>query len=589
MNRKYRIFLITVLALTTVKMIFVGTNLDEGYGIELAWRIARGDLMIAEMWEPHQTSAIFGAVLVKLFWLFSGGSDTGLILYMHVWGVALQFLVAWFLYRSLKKILPEKMETAAFLSACIYMLSYPKGVISPEYSNLQNLFTTCSGLCFMLFMQTSSGPASTEKNPAGATGKGYVYLVLTGVFLSCAVLSYPSMVILYPVILILLCVGLKERRGQAVLAVTLPCLLLGGAFLLYLFSYMDMQQLMTGISYVLSDGSHSESLLIRTGKNLGYLAMLFLRIAVYMIAAFAGTAVLKRLVLKGLTKKQEKILSCFIALLISLVVQTGVWLFGDTFVNQPLAELLLLTVFAFVFFRKGSRTPIFYLAVFSVTGLVAATILSNFMLLELVAYLYPAGIAGMLMLWENAEKAFSEEGEVAADGKVFAGKRFQERITAVMAGLWVLLLCFGHVWVTSYGGEMHVTPFGIGNIQKSGPGIGILTNYMTGYRYNVVAERWEELIQEGESVLYAGPSSFYYMLGKDVVISAPNTISTPMYDETLLDYWEMYPERYPDVVLVESCYGEVMYGEDEFIMRWLNEDYQASSVTDYEYIRVYRK
>ena len=73
------------------------------------------------------------------------------------------------------------------------------------------------------------------------------------------------------------------------------------------------------------------------------------------------------------------------------------------------------------------------------------------------------------------------------------------------------------------------------------------------------------------------------------MVSAPNTISTPVYDEMILYYWEMHPERYPDVVFVESCYGEVMYDEEEFIMKWLNTEYNASSVTDLEYIRVYRK
>lgn len=152
MKKKYRLLLLLIVLLTAVKLIFVGSNTDEGYGIELAWRLAGGDRMLLDLWEPHQTSAIFGAVLIKLFRVFSGGSDTGIVLYMHIWGIVFQFLTAYLLYRVLKYILPQEMGDFAFLGSCVYALCFPKGVIAPEYSNLQNWFMTCSVLCFILFM-----------------------------------------------------------------------------------------------------------------------------------------------------------------------------------------------------------------------------------------------------------------------------------------------------------------------------------------------------------------------------------------------------------------------------------------------------
>lgn len=568
MKTKEKKLLLLVICLTACKMIFVGSNVDEGYGIEVAWRLARGDRMLLEMWEPHQTSAIFGAVLIKLFWLFTGGSDTGLVLYMHFCGICLQFAAAYFLYLVLRQILPEERKDFAFLGGCVYTLCYPKGVIAPEYSNLQNWFTTCCALCFILFLHNYR----QDKGISRENGKELCSLVLSGVFLSGAVLVYPSMVLLYPVMAAVLCCRLKKGKWQAVLFLTLPCLVLGGIFTGYLFSYMSLGQIEQGISYVLRDGAHTAGPLSRAGETVWQILMLLLRTGIYYGAAFGGICLYGRKI--SMDRRQIRIASCYGALLISFVVQIGIWLFRDEFINQPQAELVFLVILAMILFFCGEKgkaaKECMILVIFSLTGLLAAILLSNFMLKELIGYLSLGAIGGAGILYQTEKEAW------------------QKKTFETVMCFWILTLSFGRVWVTSQGSELHTTPFEIRNIQKSGPGIGIITNYMTGYRYNTIAEEWDTLVRDGESVFYVGPSSFYYMQG-DVIISAPNTISTPVYDESLLDYWEMFPRRYPDVVLVESCYGEVIYPDDSFIMCWLNTEYGASLVTDYEYVRVYRK
>ena len=40
------------------KNLFIGADTDEGYGIMAGYRLAMGDRLLLEMWEPHQTSAI---------------------------------------------------------------------------------------------------------------------------------------------------------------------------------------------------------------------------------------------------------------------------------------------------------------------------------------------------------------------------------------------------------------------------------------------------------------------------------------------------------------------------------------------------
>ena len=118
---------------------------------------------------------------------------------------------------------------------------------------------------------------------------------------------------------------------------------------------------------------------------------------------------------------------------------------------------------------------------------------------------------------------------------------------------------------------------------------GILTSYMSAYRYNCNAEVWKEAVPEGSTCLYVGPDQYYYMFG-DCRIAAASTISTPVYDENLLAYWELNPDRYPDVVVVESWFGDMSAApEGSFIRQWLESEFHAVQVTEYSYIAVYYK
>jgi hypothetical protein len=155
--------------------------------------------------------------------------------------------------------------------------------------------------------------------------------------------------------------------------------------------------------------------------------------------------------------------------------------------------------------------------------------------------------------------------------------------------MFLLSEVFGRCLLMIGGEEGSSMTFQVRGISREGVRGGILTSYMNSYRYNNNYELFPEIIPAGSMVLYLGPSSFYYMLG-DCRIASPTTISTPEYDESLELYYELHPERFPDVVVMESCYGDVSYfGEEDYIFKWLEEEFQPVEVTDYPYVRVYRR
>jgi len=75
----------------------------------------------------------------------------------------------------------------------------------------------------------------------------------------------------------------------------------------------------------------------------------------------------------------------------------------------------------------------------------------------------------------------------------------------------------------------------------------------------------------------------------DAIISDSSTVSTPTYNESILDYWTVNPHKYPNVIAVQCWYGEMRVEDDTWIMQWINNEFKPDEVWDGRYWRFYRK
>ena len=80
-------------------------------------------------------------------------------------------------------------------------------------------------------------------------------------------------------------------------------------------------------------------------------------------------------------------------------------------------------------------------------------------------------------------------------------------------------------------------------------------------------------------------------LYEDVEVGAPTVMSTPTYTEDLLYYYELNPEKYPDVIVVASSFGETAWElqSNDWLMNWLESEYQPDEVVDGNYWKYYVK
>jgi hypothetical protein len=128
---------------------------------------------------------------------------------------------------------------------------------------------------------------------------------------------------------------------------------------------------------------------------------------------------------------------------------------------------------------------------------------------------------------------------------------------------------------------------------KHGPAVGVLADYMCAYIYNSNYEDFRNNLEEGDNVLIVtnmvfSPGTTPYMF-EDYEVCHFSIVDPTSYDERLLTYWELYPSKKPDVIVVDCWYGELKEDPGNWIMKYIENDFGYSEVIDGKYVRFYKK
>lgn len=537
-------------ALATLKVIFFFTEIDEQYAITMAYRMACGDRMFLEMWEPHQTSGFLAAFLIKIYMLVTGGMD-GVTVYLRLAGVLFQAAVSLFLYATLKKFCSED---AAFAAAVFYYNTLGKFSQTPDFANMLMWFSMLMLLCLLHFFAEDGGRK--------------IWLVLAGISTSLLVLSYPTCIlVVFPV-----CFGIWRMSAGRDKTVNIGCFLgtcgiCGLAWLLYFLSHMTPEELMYGMTQMMTDGSHSSTI---ARKLMGYMGD-FLKALPYAVAAFAPALVLWK-VLKLFFKKSYSFFMVF--LLSAMVQQMIIWLTMNHYIKFPdIFYLILLAVGIYRYFGREkygiTADNRFYQALFwfgSITALwilLAALMASNMRLFESNEYMMIGMIAAFGYLeWER--------------------KQTKRRWIVIVLGL-TCVACFrkGYLMPHLYGND---TIFVTKQKALDGPLEGVYCRYIDGYDYNMRGMLIDQYIPRKSKVMYIGVETLVYPQGEYEVCNF-STISTPRLDERMFIYWERYPEKYPEYVIWDFKVPDESRPSDEVSERLLQD---AELLVEDEGIQIYK-
>ena len=569
-ERIFRIFLIVLCTMTALKLLFAGYDIDEQYAVSMAYRMLKGDLLLTDMWEPHQTSGFLCALLM-LPYLALFHTTTGIFLYLRLWGLLLHGLTALFLYRTLSR---RFTSDYAFLLACIAFFTLPKLMFLPEFSNLQTDFLLWAVLCLLRYYDPA---LSRRERPS----LGYLYAA--GVFMALEVLSYPSTILAFLAAFVCM-LRYRGRRGHSAAAelpgLLLPCLLGAAAFLAALFSYIPLSELGSLIAIVSSDGSHSAPLiqrLLQHARSLGQLSLYFL---LYVLVT-TGLLLICHLKSK---KPFSAAAWCSLLLSCTLLGQVCIWLFAGQYPNYPMAEYFFLPVLLFYAMLRHKVSPSPTLGFFVLTPLAAflgILLFSNHPLLVSLPFLTPC-VVGILSLPEL--QAYQQRPAEA--GAPEYGKKSTVRLPGMpqaLLVLWVCVLLFGRCYMLRTTGGTHYTVLEELSLMRHGPAAGLIADTPSVIRYRDNYQLITGSLPDGAKVFYMGADTDIYLM-KDMEFCTPSTICSPTFDDKILLYFQQHPEKEPEYVV---CDAGLLY-TDPWVSAYIQENCPEAPIAVNDYLIIYQ-
>jgi len=583
--RIIKILLIFFSVAAALKILFVGFDLDEQYAVSMSYRLLKGDILVKDMWEPHQTSGFLAAFLM-LPYVALTKSTTGIILYLRICGLFIHCLTAFLFYRQAGRILKEYTAMASDfcrdicrLITCICFFSLPKLMFFPEFSNMQMWFLLLLILCILhYYTQIISGRKAFP-----------FWLFCAGICLSLEILSYPSSLLLFPacIYFILRCrqsgreKAADSARRQPSLArelasFCLPCLFSALLFAGYLLSHMSLQELAALLPLATSDGSHADTLTDKLITNGCSLLEILFYFAVYGLIALAISLPLKgRILLRDLPgrrpagKKRSFAFIWGIALLfVTLLGQVLIWILGDRFPNYPSVEYFFVPALILVLIShrsKSERIFSFPLVILPLTAFAGIILMTNHPLLVSAPFLGICTAGALLCLFLHIKES--------------------RPLLRVILVFWVFVLLFGKCYLIRTTGGRHYTLFQPVSIMREGPAACLMADTGTVQQYNAFYDLLQEAVPEHSKIFYIGTANGIYMMG-DMEYCTPSTISSPTFDEKIEIYFSMHPEKFPEYIICDSNLAD-LEGEG-FLPDYLRKYCNPEPVSENDFLVIYR-
>lgn len=553
--------------LAAIKVLFFDYTMDEEYQIMMSYRQLSGDALFREMWEPHQTSAF---LTTALMWLYRSvtGTYTGVLLYLRVCTTAIQAGICIFLYHMLAK---RTKKEYALLLTLIYFNVVPKIIQIPEFANMQLWFFTLLTLLLMAYY---------EKFDTNAK-HGWWFMIAAGAAMSLEVLSYPSCILLFPFFLAYIAWKSKGRRIRDILLFAGTCAVCAGVWLGLILRKVLFADFVRNVKLLLEFDLTHELSGATSGKAAGIVSNLLWGFLVLAVCALIGVAValITAKCKKETTKAQLFTLAGATAVLASGVIQLVLWIVCKSgYETYQLHLFLVMAVWLLVCRRKDERTKLLLPGI--IGTLISYEVVIYISDLEMY-YALPHGVLGVVF---------------ATLVIVYALEDAWEEKARTVTMIFLIGLCFVCVFGKGYtlrAGRNYNVVTDTESIMKHGPAIGVLSDYMNAYMYNCNYEDFGAYVKPEDTVLIVTnmvhtESTTPYMFGGNKVAHY-SIVDPTAYDERLLAYWELYPEKEPDVIVVDCWYGELKEDPANWIMQYIENEFGYTQVTDGRYVRFYRR
>ena len=550
-----------ILLLLSALILFIKTRYsfcwsDETFYFSTTYRFYQGDSIFLHDWFPTQLSSIILLPIFTLFVKITGSTD-GVILFFRQLFVIVSLINAICLFNMLKNRTKELI--ALLCSLCLLFYTH---------LNIATLsYYTISVQCYLMAMVCTYYYYSNKKKR---------YLVISGILFAISVLALPTMAAAYVLVVILgliLVLIVKKLRADnsfrkfidslelvTIFKYTLAGIMIPAIiFFIFLLTNVSIKDFIAAIPYVLSDEEHVTDLIYPFKK-------FFIGInEVYGYTAYAGyLLILVSFIIHPFKLASNKQLKMYLFL-------ADVLLFIDYFIcsinhTGYIQTAILLFALPLFFLNKNRDRHLFFL--FFASGLIFSMVFSyssNGYLYILSMGHFIAPIGGILTIYDFAVDALNNQHRdiITQSGTSTCIQR--------NFGTICYITCIAFLLV----GTVQTMTLRLNNIYRDapllqldskiekGPAKGLYTTnkHMTQYNeiYDTITRYCtsQSLGHEG-NIFITKLLPFGYMC-TDLRCASPTSWRTQFNSQRLQPYYEMNPDRYPDIIfVVDEEYGSYL-------------------------------
>ena len=545
---------------TSIKMMVVGFSADEEYQLLLSYRLAKGDHLFREVWDTLQTSAFYAQFLTWIFIKITHGTE-GVLLFLRACSILTQGGVSVFFYSTLKKRLSKE---SSLLLATAYFCYFTKLLAIPDFSNLQSW-----GMMILICALWRAWEGLREDE---AKGEKWIPWVILAALSYCVIVLSSICLLMIPVIAWLLVLLKKDGGLKRNLIFWGTCALCGVLYLGMLLALNGIDGLIVGIRGVLGgDGTHASGALLSGESKLGIYLRETGRVALYLAATLALAILLAAVWRKCISgRRTEGVLGWKLWLPIWILEGFAVTLFfwivkGEGFDGLKLYLPVLLiagiyeTACAAPAKRKAKEVaqggslgsyemlPAFFGMLLGICAFLNVLLISNVNLINNLTFLGTAAIWGLAILVSRLEKG-CEIGW-----------------TRILLCAACLTIAFGSCYTLCTGpaGNNLLQLYHVRGKIQTGPAKGTYVSKQIADAYNENVKIVSERIKPGSRILivtnfFHNQSLTLLYMVNDSQISHYSVNSTMTYNEKLFEYWERFPDRKPDCIIIngDSCFQE---------------------------------
>ena len=584
-----------------VKSIYVSLDIDESYAVAQAYRLATGDRMLADMWEPHQFSAVPIAWFIKLYLILFHSVDY-LVIVLRIFGILLHTGVGLILLRTLRKM--NVSQFPAYAVFFIHLNFLPKWVQMPEFELIHYWMILLIAICMMEYFLLERIK--------------WIFSFAAGVCLVVAMLCYPTMILLYPGYLI----GwiMMERKLKGAIGMTLGSLISGSAFLVYLSSYQSPAQLMENVSYIFMDKSHTTYTMAQKWKLYGeqmadqlgsggkyfllaiICACICVRIFIIIRKRFDGkhsgqNDIGEKNRILGM-KLETFLVTTFLitAILFNFKAVIGFLLQDKNqfFLQVRYVVLIIPTIYLSIRHHKKLAIWFYGWLLPAVLSLIAVLMITNMDTNTSYAKMFPGVLGSLLLLWSyyNGKQSICENPKAEVRLKKFNKKAAIVLLQSSLYASIILALLVCRLLMIRVTGCMPVTikaPL-IKMTAGAEKGVYVLAEQGTIWNENNALIRSK--VKKDDKVLYIGAENLAYLTA-GAKPATPSTQGTNVYDEMFLRYFELHPDKKPTVIIFDKTYEtNAVYGNYfgwEPVREWIEKNYKDAEVTESDYLIIWTK